>query len=245
MQVRRKRQLAGFTIIELMLAMGFISVLLLAIVMTAIQAGRIYNKGLVVQSVNQAGRDVADQLRRDFLQTDARRIAPGDDGSVIVVAEGGQESGRLCLGQYSYLWNIPNESGVDSANSATVVDSAGEPITFVRVADESGALCVASDTGQYERTLPGDEARITHLLRQQTDTTDVGLAIHSLRVMPAVREEGERRSESLYRLTYTIGTSAVSEISSADQTCKAPNDEAANDEFCAINQFEMLVRTNG
>ena len=67
------RRSTGFTIIELTLAMAFISVLLLSIVMTAIQAGRIYNRGAVLRSVNQAGRDVSDTLRRDFLQTNAKR----------------------------------------------------------------------------------------------------------------------------------------------------------------------------
>ena len=75
----RARRTKGFTIVELSLAMTFVSMLLLAIAMTAIQAGSLYNKGLVLESVNQAGRDIGDMLRRDFMQANAVRISKGDD----------------------------------------------------------------------------------------------------------------------------------------------------------------------
>ena len=48
----------GFTLIELMLAMSFISVLLLSIAMVGIQAGKMYSRGIVLRDVNKAGRDI-------------------------------------------------------------------------------------------------------------------------------------------------------------------------------------------
>ena len=98
------RRSTGFTIIELTLAMAFISVLLLSIVMTAIQAGRIYNRGAVLRSVNQAGRDVSDTLRRDFLQTNATKIKTDDSAPtspVLEIRDGGEVvSSRFCHGKY-------------------------------------------------------------------------------------------------------------------------------------------------
>ena len=47
----------GFTLIELMLAIAFISMLLLAIAAVGIQVGRIYTRGIVLRDVNQAGRE--------------------------------------------------------------------------------------------------------------------------------------------------------------------------------------------
>jgi prepilin-type N-terminal cleavage/methylation domain-containing protein len=64
----------GFTLIELMLAMSFISVLLLSIAMVGIQAGKMYSRGIVLRDVNQAGRDISDTIRRDFLQANAEKI---------------------------------------------------------------------------------------------------------------------------------------------------------------------------
>lgn len=233
----------GFTIIELMLAMSFISALLLAIVMTAIQAGRIYNKGLTLQSVNQAGGSIGDTLRRDFLQTNAQMVSRGPVGAVIFTQDGGKDvSARFCLGGFSYLWNIPQESSVVVAPSALVLDSKGVPINFVRVPDSGGSLCEPLGAGGYENNLP-ESMQVTHLLKQSSDSAEVGLAIHELQVSPLTSTEG--KSEALYRVEYTIGTSKLSEIDTADQRCRPPSDERSNDDFCAINNFEMIVRTNG
>lgn len=73
----------GFTLIELMLAMAFVSVLLLAIATIAIQAGKLYNRGLTLKSINQSGREIGDILRRDFLQANAGKIS-GNTGSAVV-----------------------------------------------------------------------------------------------------------------------------------------------------------------
>ena len=64
----------GFTLIELMLAMTFISVLLLAIAMTIIQIGNIYNKGTTVKEINQAARAIADDVSRSASAASALNI---------------------------------------------------------------------------------------------------------------------------------------------------------------------------
>ena len=98
----------GFTLIELMLAMAFVSVLLLAIATIAIQAGKLYNRGLTLKSINQSGREIGDTLRRDFLQANAGKISGNANSAVVMVQAGGADrSGRLCLGDYSYVWNVP------------------------------------------------------------------------------------------------------------------------------------------
>ena len=70
----------------------------------------------------------------------------------------------------------------------------------------------------------------------------VVLAVHSFSIQPVATAAG---GEGLFKVTYTIGTSETGEIRTANMTCKPPADSSANDEFCAINQFEMIVRTNG
>ena len=56
----------GFTIIELMLAMTFVSFLLMAIAMVTVQVGKTYNRGLTLKTVNQSGRDITDSIRSDI-----------------------------------------------------------------------------------------------------------------------------------------------------------------------------------
>lgn len=233
----------GFTLVELSLAMAFVSVLLLAIVMTAIQAGRIYNKGVVLESVNQAARDIGDSMRRDFMQSDATRISDnGDGGSVILLHDRGQVvSGRVCLGGYSYLWNAPSileKALAGDPVSGPVVRQDSRVINFVRVVDEGGSLC-ANNSGSYETDI-GTDRQLVSLLDEKGGQGAV-LAIHELRVVPIVHSDNN--PEGLFRINYTVGTSVLAELNG--QQCRPPSDAESNDEFCAINQFEMIVRTNG
>ena len=240
--IRVTRQ-KGFTIIELTLSMAFVSVLLLAIVMTSIQAGRIYNKGVVLESVNQASRDIGDSIRRDFMQSDAAHVSRTDEPeSVIILSEGGQpKSGRFCLGGYSYLWNYPSvlEAALAGESvSGPVVKRGDKIINFVRVVDDGGSFCASSD-GNYETNI-GADRQLMSMLDEKGDQ-GVVLAIHELGIEPVLANSNS--SEALFRVNYTIGTSAQAEING--QQCRPPADSSANDQFCAINQFEMIVRTNG
>lgn len=240
--IRTTRQ-KGFTIIELTLSMAFVSVLLLAIVMTSIQAGRIYNKGVVLESVNQASRDIGDSIRRDFMQSDAAHVSQSDGSeSVIILSEGGEpRSGRFCLGGYSYLWNYPSVLEAALAGdsvSGPVVKRGDNIINFVRVVDDGGSFCASSD-GNYETNI-GADRQLMSMLDEKGDQ-GVVLAIHELGIEPVLANSNS--SEALFRVNYTIGTSAQAEING--QQCRPPADGNANDQFCAINQFEMIVRTNG
>ena len=240
--IRVTRQ-KGFTIIELTLSMAFVSVLLLAIVMTSIQAGRIYNKGVVLESVNQASRDIGDSIRRDFMQSDAAHVSQADGSeSVIILSEGGEpKSGRFCLGKYSYLWNYPSvlEAALAGESvSGPVVRRGDTIINFVRVVDDGGSFCASSD-GNYETNI-GADRQLMSMLDEKGDQ-GVVLAIHELGIVPVLANSNS--SEALFRVNYTIGTSAQAEING--QQCRSPADSSANDQFCAINQFEMIVRTNG
>ena len=233
----------GFTIIELTLSMAFVSALLLAIVMTSIQAGRIYNKGVVLESVNQASRDIGDSIRRDFMQSDAAHVSQADGSeSVIILSEGGEpKSGRFCLGEYSYLWNYPSvlEAALAGESvSGPVVKRGDKIINFVRVVDDGGSFCASSD-GNYETNI-GADRQLMSMLDEKGDQ-GVVLAIHELGIEPVLANSNS--SEALFRVNYTIGTSAQAEING--QQCRPPADGNANDQFCAINQFEMIVRTNG
>lgn len=226
----------GFTLVELSFSMTFVSVLLLAIVVAAIHAGNIYNKGLVMESVNQAGRDIGDTIRRDFLQMNTSAAFAGLSNPVIR----SDASARMCLGGYAYIWNTPQAVSGDAIEDDLVVTQNSQPISLVRVVDRGDTLCAPKTNGAYVYNLDelGSGAQITHLLKRASDGS-VGLAIYDLIVQP-VTVSG---SEGLFSISYTIGTGAVSEIDSS--RCKPPSDVESNDSFCAINQFETIVRSNG
>lgn len=236
----------GFTLIELMLAMAFVSVLLLAIATIAIQAGKLYNRGLTLKSINQSGREIGDTLRRDFLQANAGKISGNANSAVVMVQAGGADrSGRLCLGDYSYVWNVPKVvSGEVKAGAGIIIEvggpHSGRPINFARVIDPDGMLCQKNQTtGAYISTVATD--KVTHLLKP-AGSNDVVLAVHR---MKAARVAGDSGADSLYRLEFVLGTSQLEAVNTANGTCKPPADDSENLDFCAINSFEMIVRTNG
>lgn len=240
---RSRQKQDGFTLIELLISIVFVSILLLAIVMTGIHAGRIYSYGVILRSVNQSGRDLGDTMRRDFIQSNRQHVSGDQEQSVITIVDGQAESSRFCLGRYSYLWNSAEtldrvgKGEVGSANPAVVTVN-DQPINFIRVVDEDASLCQRNSNNQYQSQISPD-VDISALLKQSSG--DTVLAIHELTVTPLVHQG----DEGLFMIRYTIGTSEVDEINTIDQRCKPLADEQANADFCAINNFEMIARTNG
>lgn len=238
----------GFTLVELMLAMAFVSVLLLAIALTSIQAGRLYNRGAVLRSVNQAGRTISDTLRRDFLQSNSQKLnidaKPSDVvGGVVLTrnAAGKTVSGRLCLGYYSYVWNAAEALTTNDKQPGLVVYDSGEPVNFVRVIDVGGNMCVRSGVSEKYPTVV-EKTNTTELLKAKNTTAETTLLIYNLSVDKITTTN---EPEELYRVKFTIGTNRLGEIDTVNQQCRPPGDGESNLEFCAINNFDMIVRTNG
>ena len=230
--------MAGFTIIELTLALAFISVLLLSITLVSIQVGKIYNRGVTLRDINQAARDISDTLRRDFMQTNAQRIMKDGTNEVIWIRNGGQDvSGRICLGDYSYVWNMA--TALDSGDTSGVFMVDGSPVTLVRAIDKGGNLCTKQNSGEYPQTI--DAAKISHLLKK-TSTGEGSIVVHAFGLEKISQSD---TAEELYRISFTLGTGVLSEINTSDATCKPPDDDQANLDFCAINKFVMIARTNG
>ncbi len=238
----------GFTLVELMLAMAFVSVLLLAIALTAIQAGKLYSRGTTLRNINQSGRNISDMLKRDFLQSNAQKIAD-DGGQVIQVktTDGTVVNERICLGYYSYIWNrvdaIVRATGDNYIQQLLVkyddADARDVAINLVRVVDSGGNLCRKSGTpAVYPKVVDRDIA--TELLQSPTDENFLGVYDFYLNKITS----GDS-SEALFALGFTLGTGRTGEINTADQSCKPPADDESNMEFCAINKFETIVRTNG
>lgn len=115
----------GFTLIELMLAMAFLSFMLIFIVLALIQYMATYNKGIIYKEINQSGRTIFEDVTR------AMRVA-----SVNIRSVG---EGRLCVGGQSYVWNT------DTTNNR--YQKSGAEITgIVRVPDSSGSICSADSS---------------------------------------------------------------------------------------------------
>lgn len=218
----------GFTIIELMLAMSFVSVLFIGIAMITIQVGQTYNRGLTMKSVNQAGRDVSDVLKRD--------IAASQHSSIVFVthtSSGAQGLNRLCLGNYTYLWSY-GKSIYDG--NAKTYQGTTDPIVLARINDADGAYCKPVG-GAYPASVP--QADAIAVLKNDS----LQLALHSFTIAPVIIDEAS--NQAAYTVQFTIGTNDQEAIVTGNQQCRPPDDVGGNLQFCAINNFEMIVRAGG
>lgn len=222
----------GFTLIELMLSMAFVAVLLVTMILAIIHISNTYTKGMTIKSINQAGRDINDTLRRDG-------VREGLATSPIQPAAGGG-LGRVCLGNYSYLWNeaeslLPEGSPVNYQDTDT-------PIVFARISDTGADYCKPLATGGYNMSVPRDNS-VEMLPADRGD-----YAVHSFTVERTPPFASPIGANSLYHIRYMIGTNGTDtmqgDIATLDRSCRPPSDNTNNFNFCSINTFELILRAN-
>lgn len=218
----------GFTLVELMLAMAGVAFLLLAIAMTTIQISNIYSKGTTLKSVNQAGRDLSDVLQRDIKSSTPFDLT--SPSKYLSTPHGG----RLCMGQYSYVWNYGATITSSSTTDKIVFDDGSTPVRLARVLDAGGQLCINADAHQ-----PIVRDNATELLNS-ADSDGLDLALHSFTVTSSAPDPST--GQALYSVSFSLGTNDVKALSTGDASCRPPNEDESNWEFCAVNIFEFTTR---
>jgi prepilin-type N-terminal cleavage/methylation domain-containing protein len=221
-QLRNVRR-RGFTLIELMLAMSFVSLLLLAIAMTTMEIGRIYNKGVTLKSVNQVGRDISDELQRTIAAG-----VPFDVSTHYVSQPNG--GGRLCLGSYSYVWNYGAAiAGAGGAKPMNVYADSNDVIRFAKVNDTNAGLC----------SVPYPKITRANAVELLTGG-DHDLVIHRFDV--AAQAKDDVSGQALYSITMTLGTNDQTTLASGNTSCRPPATSGGNEDFCSVNQFDIIAR---
>lgn len=223
----------GFTLIELMLAMTFISVLLMAIAMTVIQISNIYTRGLTLKEVNQAGRSLSTELQRSISASPSFSIAPGVGTKYINSTFGGSSvGGRLCLGQFSYIWNYGKTltKPMDKNNSNVYTDPSAPKIRFIKVPDSTGSYCSAKAS-----TI--DSSGAVELL----DVGDLDLAVHSFAISTEISASNSKTLQSLYYISFVLGTNNQAALELTGTSCKPPDAMASDLNYCSVNQFDIVA----
>lgn len=221
----------GFTLIELMLAMTFVSILLVAIAMLTIQISNIYTKGITLRQVNEAGLQVSSDLQRSIQSSNAFDVPTiGSNDSYVRQPTGG----RLCLGNYSYAWNygefiaqgdeskLSNRFSFESGASVR-----GTTIRLVKIADASKSLCVRD--GDSYPDIPGDERTADLLVAGDRD-----LALQKFVL-------GGSEQKGLYDISLQIGTNNREALT--EDNCKPPAQSVGLEDYCAVNIFDIVART--
>ena len=93
----------GFTIVELSIAMGFVSFLLLSIVMITISMTGIYQRGLTLRYMDQKGRELTDLIIKDIRSS---RNSSAVNGAT------GDGWGVFCTSVSRYIW-LTKRNGIN------------------------------------------------------------------------------------------------------------------------------------
>lgn len=215
--MHRQNKTQGFTIIELLFAMSFVSVLLIIVLTATLQITRIYNKGITLKQVNQSGAAIGSELQMSLKAADAPL-------STTAVKNGDNTGGRLCLGTYSYVWNLKGAT-------TNKYNGNSDKIGLVKVSDPSRAMCDGT---------PGvPKAKATELILGSQDTAGVHLELRDF----SIEQVANSGINYVYTITYTVSTDDHSLISADTEACSG----SSSDEFCALNRFsfEVFARQGG
>ncbi len=234
-QNNKQPQHNGFTLVELMLAMTFIAVMLVAVAACVIQISTIYNRGITLRQVNQSGRSLTDDMTRVVNQSNPFSLTTNFINQPY--------GGRLCTGTYSYIWNTAK--GMTDASRKKYTTPSSE-IRFVRIADDGAQYCRDPAGGvSPNRQSPIPNSIATDLLSGD----DRGLVIHSFSIGPSDTETTVYNSaigQRLYTITFLLGTDATAALDydsvSGQASCKPPSDGDSNLTYCSVNQFSFTVR---
>lgn len=232
----RSRQ-AGFTIVELMIAMAFIAVLLLAIAGAVMQVGAIYNKGVTMKSVNQAGRVVLDDMKKAISESSPLNIqyVPQSDQNTVI-------GGRLCTGHYSYIWNIGvhiDESNPDSqVNRYDGANNNAKPLRLIKMLDTESRFC---NTNANPPIVVDNAVELLSAGSVQTEdsqTVTGNLAVQSFHIERLTNNLSS--GTALYSITIVISDADKEAV--LDDSCRPPSDNESNQQYCAVNEFTFTAQ---
>ena len=235
---RDKRFNPAFTIVETMLSMVFISILLISISVVTVQVVNFYRKGIVLKSVNQVGRLVADDM--------ARSIANGGGMDLSRDFYTNDDFGVMCTGDYTYVWNYgpsltkPTSQTVKYKNASTT--SKDDVIRLVKVSDRGHSYCDFTDhynAVNNKITKQGADGlgNVIELIKPG----DGDLAFHSFQIIQGFSDNNT--GESLLTAEFVLGT-YFDPVIIKDAAC-VPRGDSSGDQssYCAINKFEFTTRT--
>ena len=228
--VRKKQQ--GFTIIELLLAMSFVAALLIGIALTIVQIGATYNRGLTLKEVNQTGRSVSDDIRRNLAASNSF------SATTSFMAANNNSGGRLCTGEFSYVWNYADAVSEDRSGVVKYVGN-DTPVRFVKLRDTSSAYCARDGSDfVYDDIRTADQGSATELLTEG----DRALSIHDFQLSTPANGRDGATGQQLYSVSFVIGTGDTDALTEDKRTCKAPGLPGADFTYCAMQEFSLVIR---
>lgn len=256
----------GFTILELALAMAFISFLLLLIGVTTSQLAGLYQRGLTLANVNEQGRSLVDEFTRGITASvyEDEAIKDTSDFYFERVADLGGEVnasgevplfGAFCTGTYTYLWNTGYALGLSPSfltdnplYLASWQNASGDTIMgfrLLRVSDYGRGVC-----NNYNETVAENGA--TNLFKGGDSPTELlpeasgDLALYDFKTFKPAYDKFSKHA--LYSISFLLGSIGRGvDITASGDFCKAGYGGGIITDFtyCAVNKFNFAARATG
>ena len=240
----------GFTLIELSLAMTFISFLLIGIAMTIIQVAAIYNRGTTSKDLNQLSREINVDIDRNISAAGSLNLSTDYVNSPASASAQTADGGRLCLGTYSYVWNYAEALEKNNGGVAKYPAGNDAVVRLVKVEDPGSVYCTKNPrTGLLaNKDIRSQDVGKTKELLQVGDHT---LGLHSFVFKMAPDSAMDATTgQQIYSLSYIVGTTRISALNIADSTidpaqtaCLAAGKPNADPLYCNVQKFSLVVRT--
>lgn len=260
----------GFTIIELVLAMGFLTTILVTIAILLIQIMSIYQKGLSLRAVNTMGQQLIDELSRTVGGSPIVpniNPAPNDSGIVneqalatalrryyvsnTIVEDGRQKqiNGVFCTGSYSYIWNTPESDPTNSASPNVLTLQYGETgerkiYKMARIVDNTRRICqeAQGDSPASNFIISATDPEPIELI----NTDEADLYLYDFTVFPAT--QNTITGQTFYSANFILGTmrGGINIMSNGDYCEDLASQEMVSDfSYCAVNKFNFAMRATG
>lgn len=223
----------GFTIMELMLAMGVIAFLLLSVAGLIIQMTNTITRGTTYKDLNAASRTINADLTKTFNSTS---ILDGWDGrnnsNEYYRVVGG--SGAFCTGSVSYLWN----TNLERSGALIVHAEDNNPVRFVKIRDTAKNYCSNNAQSTVWAKVPHDDT-VTEIL----SNSEVNLQLHSISFSSGGNLINRPSNQMIINIAYVLGTPNNNDIrmNAGSRNCEGN----VKSNYCAVNKFELTVRTLG
>lgn len=227
----------GFTIVETMISVIFISVLLIAVGTVSLHIINAYQRGIVLKMVNETGQAISDDFRNSLTS-----------GSVNLTDDfyTTSEYGILCTGNYTYIWNYADALKTPNSHiiryrgaSAVDVKSDDNRIRLIKILDRSRWYCAMSrDYNAIKEAIPAPsstsgENKVIEIIKP----SEGDLMVYDLVITKGANDGAT--NQSLYQISFSIGTFQHKEIIKQGQCIPNEADQAN----CAINRFDISILT--
>lgn len=220
------RSARGFTLVELNLAIIFVAMLVVGVAVVVINVTKINQRGVVLKTINQTGREVVDQLRRDITESQIDKVE-------YIAPVGGV--GRLCLGAVSYVFNTAE--ALQGSGTLVQHEASGQPVALMRIDDKDGEWCRQSGGTFIKNEVMALDTAVELL---QTDTVQVAVHAMDVKVLTPVAAS---EAQGLVSFSIVIGTNETDTLEAG--ACKPPTSHQSNYDGCAVREFQTVVRSNG